>query len=269
MTGLVGTSNDLGMLLLAPTVVALVACMISIGWKRGVYGAVAGLLAITLLAAQSIAAIAAFATALVLLAITAFRRRGLVPLIAGAVLLIGAVFAYAPLRDRVMFVRRAAQQHRYNDLTSLRVPPFLAAWTMFAQHPLLGIGPGGFHSQYLSYRIDVSRRYPQLMPDTASAIENFGETHNDHLQLLAETGAPGYLLLLAFVIFIASASFQRQASEMDDGDPRVRFCRMAALPLAGSFLVLALAQFPMQIAAASIEYLLIAGTLMAWRVSHA
>jgi O-antigen ligase len=92
-------------------------------------------------------------------------------------------------------------------------------------------------------------------------MPNFGEAHNDHLQVLAGTGLVGYGFMLAAIALLASRSFIRRA---DDDDERARFARLASLPLAIGFSVSALAQFPLELAAALTAYLFYSALCVAW-----
>ena len=94
---------------------------------------------------------------------------------------------------------------------------------------------------------------------------NFAETHNDHLQVLAETGLPGYALLLAGVLLLAFPGSRRHKRNAKGGT-RVEqtLARNLRLPLATAFVVLALGQFPLQLAAPRFEFLMLAGLCIAW-----
>ncbi len=69
-----------------------------------------------------------------------------------------------------------------------RLSLWQAAWAMTQEHPLAGVGWGGFSMHYFQYitALDVSGRY-QL----------YHHAHNIVLQWLAETGVPGALLVVA------------------------------------------------------------------------
>jgi O-antigen ligase len=74
----------------------------------------------------------------------------------------------------------------------LRLYPWLVAENMISDYPILGIGPGRFYQSFPQYRPDIDpgplwRRY---------AHEN---AHNYYLQVAAEMGLVGLLMLLAFI----------------------------------------------------------------------
>ena len=69
-----------------------------------------------------------------------------------------------------------------------RLLPFLTAADMTRDHPLLGVGPGCFKYHYMAYRVAQRDRHPGAW--TEGYPMNWGEAHNDHLQVAAETGLP-------------------------------------------------------------------------------
>jgi hypothetical protein len=96
----------------------------------------------------------------------------------------------------------------------------------------------------------------------------FAQVHNDHLQVLAETGLPGYLLFLGALVLLAAITF-RLPSVPDISDPRVRFARLFAFPAALTFAVLTLAQFPLQLTAPTVADLYLAALCFSWTAPSA
>ncbi len=70
-----------------------------------------------------------------------------------------------------------------------------AAWRMFLDHPLLGVGPGAYVVEYEHYAI---------MPWWTDPL---GHAHNIYLHMLAEVGIIGLLIYLAMVILWFAASW--------------------------------------------------------------
>jgi O-antigen ligase len=105
--------------------------------------------------------------------------------------------------------------------------------------------------------MELLAKHPEFM----SSEENFHDVHNDHLQILATTGVPGYLLFLAALWQLARVSFDAHA----DGDTRTRFARRFAFPAAAAFVVLTLAQFPLELSAPTLQALFFAALTVAWR----
>jgi O-antigen ligase len=182
------------------------------------------------------------------------------------VLVVVAAFAvYGPLRERALSMRDALARRDYEALSAARAVPFLAAAEMIRDRPLVGVGPGCFAYNFFDYKLRVQQRHRWIFR-TSSGF-NFGEVHNDHLQVASETGLPGYLLFLSAMVLMAWGSRPRRDAALADGGEAERrdFVQLLALPLAVSLFVLALAQFPLELVAPTHVYLWAAASLIAWR----
>ena len=71
-----------------------------------------------------------------------------------------------------------------DDMTNGRIPMFQLAWESFLQHPILGIGWGGYKYEYHLYLAPWTSYYQYL------------DAHNVYLQLLCETGVIGFTVFL-------------------------------------------------------------------------
>jgi O-antigen ligase len=129
---------------------------------------------------------------------------------------------------------------------------------MFLDRPLVGVGPGTFSAVYMTYKDRTDEAFPQW---ARLGNESFGQAHNDHVQILAETGLPGYLIFLAALLLLASLSWRRGETSTD---PRERFVRTFAFPAAAAFALLALAQFPMQLTAPMVPAIYLSALCFAW-----
>ncbi|MEA2337122.1 MAG: hypothetical protein QOE82_1129 [Thermoanaerobaculia bacterium] len=272
-TALIGNPNDVGSYFVVP---ALIAATLALVHRRGRVwwaGAAIVLIAATFIT-HTIAAIGALIVALVVLAGLWLRSW---PKALGAflvlVLVAGAVSAtYPPLRQRLALMREAVAHRDYEALSAARMLPFFAAAEMTRDQPLLGVGPGCFSYNFFEYKLRVQQRHRWLFGPGITGY-NFGEVHNDHLQVASETGLPGYALFMAALVLIAAGSLPRRAAierdndDNDDNDdsPRGELVRLLSLPLALSLFVLALAQFPLELVAPTHAYLWGAGILVSWR----
>ena len=84
---------------------------------------------------------------------------------------------------------------KLNQLLSNRLPLYAAAWNMFRENPLLGIGYGSFPSVWVEY-----------LPEGVGNVwmrELELATHSTYLQVLAETGLVGIGLYVA-IIFLGT-----------------------------------------------------------------
>lgn len=128
-------------------------------------------------------------------------------------------------------VRRFAEIHNPEVTEARRIEIARGAWQIFLDHPALGTG--------LGTTISVFPRY-ETMYD-GKVIDH---VHNDHLELLAETGIPGGICWVAFIALLAyfgirNFSFAR--------DPAVRAVHLASVVACSGLLVHGLMDFNLHI----------------------
>lgn len=118
----------------------------------------------------------------------------------GALALVAAIGAVSPqLRDRALLIEREVVEcTSVNPVAEtsicIRFQLWRAAWHMFAENPLFGIGDGSDFSRIMQ------ERYVQQGLVSTFTAENFGESHNEYMQALASHGVPGLLALLALYL---------------------------------------------------------------------
>jgi O-antigen ligase len=263
-TGLLGNANDVGTALL-PIAIGATAAAIASKKHRLFHACTAAIIMAAMTASVAIAAVGAMLIALGSMALVWNWRRALVLILSLTVALGLLAVVYEPLRTRAQQMVTAAETAQWDDLSNGRLTAFAAALEMFRDHPVTGVGPGTFGWQYYPYRVEVAERSPDILGVTVPSRFNFEETHNDHLEVLAETGAPGYALLLGSLVLLASGSLRRPIQVMKERDESARFARLAQLPLAVAFGVIALAQYPLQLTSSLTTLLFLSALCMAWR----
>lgn len=224
-------------LLLAPVVLLILGGIAASRTRGAILGAVVGLAA---------------------LAIARWRVAGAIRI--GALAVIGAlgVAFFAPQ----LFERFS--QTPVELLLSGRIIAFAAAWRMFTDSPLLGVGPGCFEYAYFDY---ASRVYPTVIEYSVAGRQSmFGEAHNDHLQIAAETGLIGWLLFAASLVTVGAASRFKIA---DDAPVRERFARLCGAALVAALAALALFQFPLYLAAPLSAFVCTAAIVVSWTEDEA
>jgi len=259
-----GNPNDVGAYLIVPALACAIAARIARNRRRQIYAVLAVVIAGGVIATGTRAAIAAYVFGLIVFAFSRRPRQTAVA-VALAALVVATIFATQPSTpSRVRSIWAMLVEKRYDVLFSERLPAFLSAWEMARSHPFAGVGPGCFKYNYMQYRVALRARYP---PEWLRGYhKNFGEVHNDHLQVLAETGMPGYCLFLASVLAVAGVDGARQKTTGDEPEElRAALAGNLRLPLACVFFLLALAQFPLQLAAPRFVFLATAGLCMGWR----
>ncbi len=112
------------------------------------------------------------------------------------------------------------------EVTS-RVDFWQTAASIWAAHPILGVGPGGFPSAYAEAPVPGK----SFLPETV--LEPPPHAHNVELHTLAEGGTVGFALLLTIVVVAARASIGARRSRTR----WVSICGSAGLAAMLAFLV--------------------------------
>lgn len=248
---LLGNPNDVGSFLV-PCLVVAMAWMLATRniAARLLLGAATLLIGSGIAASRTRGAFLGAAAAITMLAIVRFGRRAAVRMLALAVIVVLAAATYQPLVELAM-------ETEIEWLVTGRIVPFAAAWQMFKESPVFGIGPGCFGWGYSDYAAKV---YPSLIDYAIAGKQlNFGEAHNDHLQLLAETGLIGYLLFFVALISLVAISIGPL-----DVPERVRFARLCGAPLAAGLFALMLFQFPLYLSAPLTMFVAVAALAIGW-----
>jgi len=239
--GFLGNPDDQGSYLSFAAVGAVALCLAT-PRRRALHMALAALIVAALFATQTIGAVAAFFASMFVLTMIAAGRRaipvGVILVVVGGLV----VVTYQPLQSRIKRWLVASRSGHIDDILSNRGAGILAGWEMFKEHPVVGVGPANYRYEFYDYKLRVEEQHRTLMLASTRAGQ-FGDAHNDHVQTLAQTGLPGYALLIAASIIVAARSFRRGEAGVEG-----RFARLASLPLVTAFLVSAMPQFPMELA---------------------
>jgi len=258
-TALIGNPNDVGAYLGLVAIILFALALQLRGWRR--WTAAAGFAAAVsgLLVSQTRTAIIALGAALLVYAARRSWKYAIAFSGLFAALLFLAILVPIPGLKRLTEIPRMVSEGRLDSMLSYRLSPFLGAVEMFKERPLLGRGPGVYAFDEMPYRMRAKRKYGGRAIRTVGL--NFSETHNDHLQLLAETGVPGYALFLAALMVVAWQS-RRTASAHDE---RTAAAVAIGLPLAAMVFVLCLASFPLQLAVTRHLLLTAAALIIGWK----
>lgn len=256
-TAMIGNPNDVGCYLALCAVVLLLAGEALRGWPRTA-ASIGGVIAfIGVFVSQTRTAILALAATAFVVGLRRSRRLALAIVGAMFVTLLIAYFVDLGAVSRLAHMPKSLARGQWNVVFSDRLPAFAAALAMFGDHPLFGVGPGAYKYFYFGYRVRLIETYPEAIMGSAGV--NFAEVHNDHLQLLAETGLPGYALFVAACVVIALRA-RRTNTETD----QARLAAQLALPFVVVVAVMALAFFPLQIAATRHLLITVAALIAGW-----
>lgn len=255
---LLGNADDVSVYLAAAALFAW-ALTVAAARRRAMFAVIAAYLTAAMLATEGLTAIGAFTAAAAVLLICWKPRLGLLALVTAPVAL-AAMLVLGPPRERVTLLLDGVRAGRWGGVLSGRLVPFATAWEMFVDRPLTGVGPGCFKFHYMRYRMELRDERPAFYDLAGTAPVNFAEVHNDHLQLLAETGVPGFAIMCAALVLVATRSRARNRGRPDSG----RLARLLAAPLAVLLSIVMLAQFPLQLAASAYTYALLGAACLAW-----
>jgi O-antigen ligase len=257
-SALIGNPNDVGTFLVAPTLAALGLAIVHRG-TRWLAASLTVVLFAAAVANHTLTALIALTVGVLGMIFVVSKRWTLAATCAMAIAAVAIIAYYPPLRARYDFTMRFLRAGYYDTVTSGRALPYLTAMQMFLDRPIAGVGPGCFKWEYFPYKLKTTVRYKQLA--LTGTTVNYGEVHNDHLQILAETGLPGYALFAAALLVIAGISFRQKEAATAEG----KFSRLCAFPLATAFVILALGQFPLELAAPTSVNLFLFALCGAWR----
>jgi len=252
ISALIGNPNDLGVYMFFCGLCA-VALAVAYRGRQHWFNAISVLLIAALLATQTASALIAFGVASLVMTVLLTRRVKFAAVVVAFAMLLIAVIP--PLRNRAVLIASLVREGSFTRATSFRVPAYLVAWQLFLDHPVAGAGPGTYGWWYLPYKMQLNATHPTFR----EGAENFGEAHNDHLQTLAVSGLPGYLIFLGAIASLAMLSFR-----VPDREIRPRFAHALALPLAAGFAVVTLAQFPLELASTASVAIHYAALCCAW-----
>ena len=253
-TALIGNPGDVGASLVLPSLLALASIVRGRSRLHAGLALLAGLSGLA--AASTIAPVAAFGAGALFLVAFDFRRRLLPAAVIGAV-------AIALLAGAGFFARTAKKLAAgdVSTLTTQRDIGFLASVESIRSRPLLGTGPGGFASDFVRSRIAAEERHGRRLVH-ASSSAHFDNAHCDYLTVAAEAGVPAALALLAALVallasLLSAAARERDAPLAGEVPAEALFAGLA------SILVLAIANFPVQIVPVSGPFALLAGLAFA------
>lgn len=260
--GLLGHPNDVGTFLACPAIAAIVGVVAVRGWRRLAYAGWSIVLLLGIVASGTRTALFAVPVGIVVLALIRPPRQAIVTLL---LLLVALFVIFRPstyVGQRMRQLVAAAQARQYDLLFSERLPAYLSAIDMARSEPLTGVGPGCFGYHFMETRMALATHYPAAW--TKGWPMNFGEAHNDHLQVTAETGVVGYALFLAAMFGIGIR--RRRSADAAPETVTEHYARALAGPLMATFFVLCLAQFPLELAAPRAMIVTLSALVLGWQV---
>jgi len=157
-----------------------------------------------------------------------------------ALALAGALVAWLGV-GQVM--QRFSEMHGPEVSEGRRVSMMKSALRIFEDYPILGTGLGTTVTVYPKYETEYDGK-------------TVDHVHNDHFELLAETGIAGGLCWLAFVIALGTYGILNLSSRQDT---LVHAVQLGALVACGGLLIHGLADFNLHIPANALLFYILAG----------
>jgi O-antigen ligase len=251
ITSLAGNPGDLGAYLVLPVLIAQAALRRrrnAEAWSQPTTWATAAGLAVCvygLLITQTLSAIAALTAGSLLLWWNLLpRRRALGFLAAGAVAATVLVAAVSPLRERVVEKTRQVVQGDLNAVLTGRLDGWRTAVWMLREHPLTGVGHGAYRTEYVPAKLALLDRGAAFFREQQLVFVN---AHNEALEVGAEWGLPG-LLVLGWALWVLFKALRREG-----GEPETRALAWGGV---AALAILSLVDFPLQVALVAFPALL-------------
>ena len=247
LTSLAGSVGELGGYLVLPCLIAQVGAFRAASNRgRTLLALVAVVTAAGCVVTQTLTALLALAvSSLVLWAVLVPKRARIQLIVATVLFAVFAVVAFEPLQDRVLSKAEGASQGRLNELVSGRLDGWKAALHMFFEHPLTGVGHGAYVTEFAEAKLDIIAAEGSESGRLLHRFPMFGNAHNEYLEVAAELGLPG-LIVLAWALYLLVARLRAAWLAGED-----KFIRSdTALAIAGvlALALLSAAYFPFRIA---------------------
>jgi len=252
--GLLGNPDYIGAYLIVPCIAAFAAAIAFRRYRLLLLGVFCALLT-GIFFAQSVTATGAIAVSMLSFGIVARSPKARVALGLSVMLITLGIFSYGPTRNRSLVLLNNLRDGNFLEFSSFRLPAFAVAIDMFLERPILGVGPGGYERTYMTHKLEGDERHPEWM---TLGNSNFGEAHNDHLQVLAEAGIPGYVLYVMALGSVGWISFRSKRTESE----REEFVRLFSFPAVLGFTIVSLAQFPLYLTACLVS------TIFSFALAH-
>jgi O-antigen ligase/Tfp pilus assembly protein PilF len=132
-------------------------------------------------------------------------------------------------------------------------------YQMFRTHPLVGIGLGDYKREFLAYKADfLTTERGKYYQQTIGHIQRAAQAHNEYVQILAEMGVVGALVVL-FLLGALARSVWRRLRQAPSLDAKVLTLALSAGVIA--FLSDSLFSFPLHLPANALAMVFLLGAL--------
>lgn len=184
-----------------------------------------------------------------------FERRAKIAILVAAGILALFVVHNPVLRHRYSFVDRLLDSRPVEG----RLYFYLAATRMIGRHPILGVGYNNYGVQFWDYANEIQQdpanhAYSYVLEDLGGVRPD--QTHNEYLQIAAETGFLG----LATFLFLLAMFFRRVGGDYRREENWTERLLLAGLAGAAAFLLIdCLFSFPLRLPCSGMVFWLLLG----------
>lgn len=176
------------------------------------------------------------------------ESRSWIPMIAGgAGLALIVVGSLVYLGGEASMLRGFGVQSSVEDISSGRFHFWSVAWQIFLANPILGTGLDSFAMAFTRF-------------DTESGIFRIEQAHNEYLQMLADAGIIGFLIVMSFIVLLVRKALTRLKEESDD---LVRTTVIGGLAGCVGIFVHSIFDFPLRTAGNAYMFLLVIAVMFA------
>jgi len=120
---------------------------------------------------------------------------------------------YAPDYETTVFYRDSFGEHmnatfEMKDVSGMeRIYRWIASVKMFADNPIMGVGPNTFYPNYYNYTVSSFQTYVSDNPEKSTV-------HNYFLLLLSEQGIIGFSLFVSFLFLVINRGYKTYFTEI-------------------------------------------------------
>jgi O-antigen ligase len=151
------------------------------------------------------------------------------------------------LGGEASMLRGFGVQRAGEDISSGRFHFWSVAWQIFLANPILGTGLDSFAMAFTRF-------------DTESGIFRIEQAHNEYLQMLADAGIIGFLIVMSFIVLLVRKALTRLKEESDD---LVRTTVIGGLAGCVGIFVHSIFDFPLRTAGNAYMFLLVIAAMFA------
>ena len=178
------------------------------------------------------------------------HRLARVGLLGAAVIGVGAILL-SPVANRIAGKLGELTRGEWADLTTGRTDGWMVASELLREHPLLGVGFGGFAAEYTTTKIEMAERGVSFFGKHVGQ-STFSNAHSEPLEVAAEMGWLG-LLTLVWLAAVLVYGLVRGRQSKPSGEAREQWLLRAAILV--SMVGLAVTYFPMRTALLAYPFL--------------